>query len=458
MPKEIKEEAPKVHTKKHLARLEKENRQKKVLLIGLITILGAILLLVVYGLLNDTVLKPVKPVAKVNGTTITVAQFQKRVKYERFSLTQTFVQYASSSYAYFFQSQLLTVQQQLDDYIQYGSDVLDTMVQEALVAQLAAEKGITVTDAEIDQYIQENFGYYPNGTPTPVPTEEIFPTSTLSLTQMALVTATPTETATATEIPATATATIAPTFTPAADTTGTIEPTVAPTATIAVPTETPTGIPTATEIPPTPTEYTLDGFNGLYSTMVANLQTQTGYTNSEFREYIRGILLQKKLYEEVTKDITQEQDMVWARHILVATEPEAKMMLTKLAEGEDWTALAAHYSTDTSNNTQGGDLGWFGKGQMVQEFEDAAYALKIGEVSQPVKTKFGYHIIQVLGHETRKLSTAELNTIKSAAYSKVIEAAKTAATIKKFNIWASVVPTEPTIPAQYRIADTGTSQ
>ena len=198
MPKEINEEAPKIHTKKHLARMEKENRQKKVLLISLIAILGAILLLVVYGLLNDTVLKPVKPVAKVNGTTITVAQFQKRVKYERFSLTQTFVQDASSSYAYFFQSQLLTVQQQLDDYIQYGSDVLDTMVQEALVSQLAAEKGITVTDAEIDQYIQENFGYYPNGTPTPAPTEEIFPTSTLSLTQMALVTATPTETATAT--------------------------------------------------------------------------------------------------------------------------------------------------------------------------------------------------------------------------------------------------------------------
>ena len=66
MPKEINEE-PKVHTKKHLARLEKEHRQKKVLLISLIAILGVILLLVVYGLLNDTVLKPKKLVAKVNN-------------------------------------------------------------------------------------------------------------------------------------------------------------------------------------------------------------------------------------------------------------------------------------------------------------------------------------------------------------------------------------------------------
>ena len=163
-------------------------------------------------------------------------------------------------------------------------------------------------------------------------------------------------------------------------------------------------------------------------------------------------MLQKKVYDELTKDITANQEMVWARHILVATEPEAKMMLTKLAEGEDWTDLAAKYSTDTSNSANGGDLGWFGRGQMVQEFEDAAYALKIGEVSQPVKTEFGYHIIQVIGHENRMLNSDELNTIKSAAFSKAIKAAQDAATIKKFDIWASVVPSEPTIPTEYRIS------
>ncbi len=130
MPKDTQEEAPKIHSKKHLARQEKENRQKKTLLISLIAILGAIFLLVVYGLLNDTVFKPHKTVAKVNQTTISVDQFQKRVKYERFSLTQTFLQYALSDFAYFFQSQLLGVQNQLDDYITFGENVLDTMIQE----------------------------------------------------------------------------------------------------------------------------------------------------------------------------------------------------------------------------------------------------------------------------------------------------------------------------------------
>jgi peptidyl-prolyl cis-trans isomerase D len=435
MPKELQEQ-PKVHTKKHLARMEKEHRQKRALLISLIAILGTIVLVVIYGLLNDTVLKPKKAVARVNGDVITVEQFQKRVKYERYSLTQSFMQYALSQWAYFFQSQLLNVQNQLDDYVQFGSDTLDTMITEKIVQQKAAELGFTVPDSEIDTYIQENFGYYTNGTPTPAPTEQIYPTSTLSRTQMALITATPIPTAVPTEIPS-ATATSEPTTT------------------LVSPTETPAEISTPTEIPPTPTEYTYEGFQGLYSTMVANVGTETGYTDAEFREYVKGILLQKKVYDALTKDIGAEQEMVWARHILVATEPEAKLMLTKLSEGEDWTTLAAKFSTDTSNNANGGDLGWFGRGQMVQEFEDAAYALKIGEISQPVKTEFGYHIIQVLGHENRMLNSSELNSIKSAAYSKAIKAAKDAATIKKYNIWASVVPSEPTIPTQYRISSTG---
>jgi parvulin-like peptidyl-prolyl isomerase len=436
MPKEHQDEAPKIHSKKHLARQEKENRQKKTLLISLIAILGAILLLVVYGLLNDTVLKPKKVVARVNDSTITVEQFQNRVKYERSSLTNTFLQYALSDFAYFFQSQLLGVQNQLDDYITFGGNVLDTMIQEELVAQMADEMGITVSDEELNLFLQENFGYFANGTPTPAPTEKIYPTSTLSRTQMALITSTPIITEVPTEI--TATPTLEPSLTPSLEVTS-----EAATATVA---------PTATEIPPTPTEYTYEGFQSVYATMVANMNTETGFEEADFRKYVLNSLLQKKVFEELTKDITADQEMVWARHILVATEPEARLVLTKLSEGEDWTDLAAKMSTDTSNSANGGDLGWFGRGQMVEEFETAAYALKIGEVSEPVKSEFGYHIIQVIGHEVRTLSADELNTIKSAAYSKVIEQAKTEATIKKFNIWASVVPSEPSIPANYRIA------
>jgi parvulin-like peptidyl-prolyl isomerase len=146
------------------------------------------------------------------------------------------------------------------------------------------------------------------------------------------------------------------------------------------------------------------------------------------------------------------QEMVWARHILVATEEEAKTVLAELQSGGDFAALAAKYSTDTSNKDTGGDLGWFYKGQMVAPFEEAAYSLSIGEISEPVKSDFGYHIIQALGHEIRQLTESQFDNLKTIAYSKFIEDAKADVTIKRYDIWAKVVPSTPTVPTQYRIA------
>ncbi|MDP3449991.1 MAG: peptidylprolyl isomerase, partial [Anaerolineaceae bacterium] len=163
-----------------------------------------------------------------------------------------------------------------------------------------------------------------------------------------------------------------------------------------------------------------------------------------------NIIYSQKLYEYVTKDIADEQDMVWARHILVATEDEAKTAIDRLNSGEDFAVLAAELSSDTSNNTLGGDLGWIYQGQMVPEFDAAIWAMEIGEISQPVKTSFGYHIIQVLGHEIRQLSADEIASANSTVYQTYINNLKTEATIEKKDIWASVVPSNPTIPTEIR--------
>jgi peptidyl-prolyl cis-trans isomerase C len=82
-----------------------------------------------------------------------------------------------------------------------------------------------------------------------------------------------------------------------------------------------------------------------------------------------------------------------ASHILVEKEYEAQDVLKKLSEGNSFESLAKAYSKCPSKE-DGGDLGTFGKGQMVEAFEKAAFALKEGEVSGPVRTQFGYHIIK----------------------------------------------------------------
>ena len=97
----------------------------------------------------------------------------------------------------------------------------------------------------------------------------------------------------------------------------------------------------------------------------------------------------KKYYEENYKP------EIKARHILVADEAKAKEIKAKLDAGEDFAKLAKENSTDTQSAEQGGDLGWFGAGKMVPAFEEAAYKLKVNEISQPVKSDYGYHIIQV---------------------------------------------------------------
>lgn len=142
--------------------------------------------------------------------------------------------------------------------------------------------------------------------------------------------------------------------------------------------------------------------------MGANFQMalqSSGYkTEDDFKSALKLDLLQKKaaiadikVTEKEIKDAYQKtQPEIKARHILVADEKTAKEVIAKLNKGEDFAKLAKQYSTDTTSAQNGGDLGWFGTGKMVPEFEKAAYALKKNEISAPVKSQFGYHIIQLL--------------------------------------------------------------
>src|ERR1700737_4645842 len=108
----------------------------------------------------------------------------------------------------------------------------------------------------------------------------------------------------------------------------------------------------------------------------------------------------KKVYEEASKQITGEQE-VHARHILVETEDEAKAVAEELKKGADFAELAKKKSKDPGAS-DGGDLGFFTKDQMVPEFSNVAFALEPGKISDPVKSQFGWHIIKVEEKRNRK--------------------------------------------------------
>jgi peptidyl-prolyl cis-trans isomerase C len=108
----------------------------------------------------------------------------------------------------------------------------------------------------------------------------------------------------------------------------------------------------------------------------------------------------KKVYEEAAKEITGEQE-VHARHILVETEDEAKTVEDELKKGADFAELAKKKSKDPGAS-DGGDLGFFTKDQMVPEFSAVAFALEPGKVSDPVKSQFGWHVIKVEEKRNRK--------------------------------------------------------
>jgi peptidyl-prolyl cis-trans isomerase C len=122
-------------------------------------------------------------------------------------------------------------------------------------------------------------------------------------------------------------------------------------------------------------------------------------------------------YQDYVKSF-QPQDEIHARHILVKTKEEADAIETQLKGGAKFEDLAKAKSTDTGSAANGGDLGFFGHGQMVKPFEDAAFALKVGEVSQPIQTQYGWHIIRV--DETRKTQPAPFEQVAQQLQQQVL--------------------------------------
>jgi foldase protein PrsA len=127
------------------------------------------------------------------------------------------------------------------------------------------------------------------------------------------------------------------------------------------------------------------------------LLAQNGFESyGEFLDFVRGELRVEKL--TAAYGVAEQ---VHLRHILVASEEEARRVLARLKAGEDFAQVAREVSLDKATAEKGGDLGWFGRGAGVPALEQAAFSLREGEISEPVHTAYGFHILQVLERQSR---------------------------------------------------------
>lgn len=460
------EEAKRDLTRKEqlLRQRDRERHKRLYTFVGIA--LGAALLFVALGVIYQIIYAPSRTAVKVGDTTVNATEFWKRARFERFSLLNQLARYqdleAQMGGQGLFDTQIAQIQAILASNFSIGAQAMDGIVEDLVVAQLAADRGITVTDADVDNALREEIA---NG-------------QGLVTVAQATATAEAYAGATATAAMWTPTPTLEPTavVTAAQDMSGTVEITD----TVAAPIEPPTPGSLPTPVIITDTLFD-EGLTGI----VDNLSQVAGMTLDDYRAIVRARLLSDQLSEIVSSEIvTPTEEQVHARHILLsvrepaptptplpegaAPEPTAtplpegfptpaptpeprddaatlalaNELRDRILAGEDFATLAAEYSDDFGSAQSGGDLGWFGRGMMVAPFEEAAFSLPVGEVSEPIKTDFGYHLIEVVEKdEARPKDDAALAQEKAQAFQTWLQAQIAAAQVERGNV-NDLLPTD----------------
>lgn len=385
-------------TKKQAAWTRRDRERRRWILIGLGIVLGAVVVILGIGIFQQLILEPNSPVATVNGTGIITNAYQARVKYERNLEENQLIQYQQLEQQFdpegtsgFFTSQIQQLQQDLNNPETFGLRVLDDMIDDILISQEANKLGLAVDPTALQKEVQRQFGYEPDATPTPITTPPVI-TSTQVITNAAGVTETQVISATATPIP-------------------------------------------------TPTPFTEAEYQRIYNETLANIKQVSGLSEADFRAIISARMLRDLVKQSVTANTPATEEQVHAAHILVSVAQDASAedkaaarakidaALQEIKDGKDFAEVAKAVSDDSTAGA-GGDLGWFGRGRMVKEFEDVAFSLEPGQVSDVVETQFGYHIIKVLEKDpARPLEGSALDSKRSQAFEEWLQNLRTSAQI-----------------------------
>jgi parvulin-like peptidyl-prolyl isomerase len=337
-------------SRRQIRRWKRERRAHQTIVGVAIGVVVLVLAILGFGYLRENVLRASDTAASVNGQTITLAQLVDRVKPRAAAL---------DAQAAFYQTQGLAQAATQINLQRSGlpDSVLDSMVEEKLVAAELSRRGIDVSDADVDDRIHKEISEQ-DALSQPSPTPTVAPEVAAG--------ASPAPTATSTPGPA----------------------------------PTPTAVPTLAG----------DAFQTAYQTFL----TRAGLTDAAYRELVRADVARDKLRESLASDLPTTAEMVHARHILVDNQDSLQQAQQQLASGVPFDEVAKALSTDTGTRDKGGDLGWFPRGQMNAPFEEAAFSQPISEIGQPVTSPNGMHIIQVLERDAAHPLTKEQIDQKAA--------------------------------------------
>ena len=361
-------------TKKHLARAERERILQNRIIAGTVITTILVIGLVAYSFYHQLVVVPNEPVAVVDGEKITTRDFQSRVLFEL---------------------------QSGNTPQDIAPSVLDTMINGVLVRHEAKAMGIEIPQTELDQTIEEAFGYYREGTPTSAPSPTVDPT------QFAQRTLTAAATAEATNLDATPTNAITPTPRP------------------------------------TPTPYTQEGFDEVYSTFLSSVDEQTGLSEAQFRRLVETNLLREKIREIIGQDVSMNGEKTELRHILTDSQETAQEVRSKLDEGEAWEDLVLEYSQDATTKEDGGDLGWLTEEIILAGFGASAQSLAtepVGTLIGPVQTYQGWDVFEIMGREVQPYTDYEYQLAKNAAFDQWLLEVRGNAEIDVAEDWYTRIP------------------
>jgi len=192
--------------------------------------------------------------------------------------------------------------------------------------------------------------------------------------------------------------------------------------------------PVATEsVAPTPNPtQAIETATAGYGTYKDNVFDVTHMSDSDYRRLmVRPALARQKVSDVLLKDVGQSAPQVHAQHILVDTKDLADSIYQQILAGADFAETAKQQSNDTGTAENGGDLGWFTHGQMVDEFDQVAFSLQPGQISEPFQTQYGWHIVKVLETDpNRAMTDQQLTQYRDSIVQDWVDAQKASMRIK----------------------------